>query len=502
MQFFYDGQIRRYITQIIRLMSNFYWQDGSGNLKQIPVMYGDLTRQVANIIRENSENKLPSVPRMAVYVTGMEMDKSRLSDSSYVNKVNIRERAFDPEGNEYLNTQGKNYTVERLMPTPYNLSVNVDIWSSNTDQKLQIMEQIFMLFNPSLEIQTTDNYIDWTSLSVVNLDQIQFSNRSVPVGVESEIDIATLSFSTPIYISPPAKVKRLGVITNIITSIFNENTGDLELGLGPGNGNNLEVVETRELTDAFGNEERLVDYGQFPNVGDGEMDINVKRTLRPKQAGSSVSNTTYLSLGLYIANNKAYIIDKGSVGTFNWNSLMEAYPGCYKPGISQIRLLNSDGTYIVGYITVNPLNQTELFVEWDEDTLPSNTVIPGPARNPNSYTSLDYIIDPLRWNPETRLVSGLRLLTLGKVGNDINDDGADGWKNRVNPFGDLIVDENDIIEYDGNNWHIIFDASESTEVVYITNLATNSQYKWTGEFWTKSYEGEWSQGSWMLFPEG
>ena len=39
-----------------------------------------------------------------------------------------------------LNKEGKNYTVERLMPTPYTLTVNVDVWSSNTDQKLQIIQ--------------------------------------------------------------------------------------------------------------------------------------------------------------------------------------------------------------------------------------------------------------------------------------------------------------------------------------------------------------------------
>ena len=36
-----------------------------------------------------------------------------------------------------------------------------------------------MLFNPSLEIQTTDNYVDWTSLSVVDLEGITFSTRSM-----------------------------------------------------------------------------------------------------------------------------------------------------------------------------------------------------------------------------------------------------------------------------------------------------------------------------------
>ena len=95
MQFFYDGQIRRYITQIVRLMSNFNYQDGDGALRTIPVMYGDITRQVAHIMRDNSENKIMSAPRMGVYVTNLELDRNRLADASYVSKVHLRERAYD-----------------------------------------------------------------------------------------------------------------------------------------------------------------------------------------------------------------------------------------------------------------------------------------------------------------------------------------------------------------------------------------------------------------------
>ena len=145
MQHFYDGQIRRYITQLIRLFSNFKYKDGEGKEVKIPVIYGDMTRQVASIIRDNSENKLPSAPRMAVYITQLEQDRTRTADASYTSKVHIRERAYDDVGQEYLNTQGKNYTVERIMPTPYTLTVNLDIWSTNTDMKLQIMEQLLML---------------------------------------------------------------------------------------------------------------------------------------------------------------------------------------------------------------------------------------------------------------------------------------------------------------------------------------------------------------------
>ena len=42
--------------------------------------------------------------------------------------------------------------------------------------KLQILEQILVLFNPSLEVQTTDNYIDWTSLTHVMLESVNWSS--------------------------------------------------------------------------------------------------------------------------------------------------------------------------------------------------------------------------------------------------------------------------------------------------------------------------------------
>ena len=109
-----------------------------------------------------------------------------------------------------------------------------DIWSSNTDQKLQILEQILVLFNPSLELQTTDNYIDWTSLTVLNLNDINWDSRSVPVGNDTPIDIATLTLETPIWINPPVKVKHLGVITKIVTSMHGNSitSGTYIEGLG------------------------------------------------------------------------------------------------------------------------------------------------------------------------------------------------------------------------------------------------------------------------------
>ena len=488
--FFYDGQIRRYITQIIRLLSNFNYQDGDGDLREIPVLYGDLTRQVSSIINDNSENKIPSVPRMAVYITGLEMDRERTSDSSYISKVHIRERALTEDGTEYLNTQGKNYTVERLMPTPYTLRVNADIWTSNTDQKLQVMEQIFMLFNPSLEIQTTDNYVDWTSLSVVNLDSIQFSNRTIPIGVESEIDIGTLSFSTPIFISPPAKVKRLGVITNIIANIFNERNGDIDLGLSQ--------PELRAYSESL----HEVSQETTTTTENGEVDIETQRIVTPTLGEQVVTSTTYRDYGLYIENDIARLVYNREVGTTNWYVILDSYPGEYQAGVSQIRLRQENSQdSIVGTFAVTPVDETQISITFDTDTLPTNTILNGPARDVNSYTSIDYIIDPIRYNPSEVTQPGLRFLILGDIGSDVNQDGPDAWKGTDN--SDLVASANDIIEYDGTKWVIIFDASENTDtVIYINNLNTSVQYKWTGEEWIKSYEGEYSGGNWMVYLDG
>jgi hypothetical protein len=56
MDFFYDGQMRRYLTQFIRAMSNFAYKDAKGQLVQVPARYGDMNRQVAQILKKNSEN--------------------------------------------------------------------------------------------------------------------------------------------------------------------------------------------------------------------------------------------------------------------------------------------------------------------------------------------------------------------------------------------------------------------------------------------------------------
>jgi len=483
MMHYYDGQIRRYILQVTRFFSNFYVKYGDGTLVRVPVMYGDADRQVANIIKQNSENKINSAPRIAVSISGLALERDRLGDSTYVGKLHIRER--DIVDDVYTNEQGANYTVERIMPTPYKLSLKVEIWSTSTDQKLQIMEQILVLFNPSVEIQTTDNYIDWTSLSVLNLDDIIFSSRQIPVGVDSPIDIATVNLTTPIWLSPPVKVRQLGIITKIITSVLDGGINDPETYI-----------------EGLGIDPALNDYG--PPAG--AVLSKVRTTI------SSYGLMVYAGAARLLGAHEPVVIDDpygvpNKIGPgINWRLLLNQYPGKYIADYSSIRLIQENGHEVFGTFVVNPLDETLVSINWDSDTYPTNTAI----NEYNGYVSVrvsspgtfNAIINPQTKGPGAGLpvpVEGVRYLIIEKIGDLSNEDGPDAWKNNDN--SDFVAEENDIIEWSAGAWHIIFAAAEhpgTEDPVYQTNIYTGIQYKWDGYSWTKSFEGEYREGMWIL----
>ena len=113
---------------------------------------------------------------------------------------------------------------------------------------------------------------------------------------------------------------------------------------------------------------------------------------------------------------------------------------------------------------------------------------------------IDYILDPTKTNPTTLKTAGNRILLLGAIGSTLNADGADAWKNADGT--DFIANENDICEWDGNKWVIVFDATtkvdQLTDVTYVTNLNTGIQYKWDTFEWVLSFEGEYPDGTWRI----
>jgi hypothetical protein len=446
-QFFYDGQLRRFLVQFMRIVSGIDVEFGKNtqgvkSLQRVPVYYGDQSRQTAIILKGNSENTLNAVPAMAVYIDGLNYDQTRMQEPNFVSKMHLREREFDPDTGLYNANQGDSYTVERLMPVPYKLNVKLDIWTSNTEQKMQIIEQLAILFNPSLEIQSTDNYIDWASLTYVQLTEMMWSSRTVPTSTEEPIDVATLTFEMPIWISAPAKVKRLGVIQKFIANIYDEQGAFSE-----------ETVLTNLVSRV-----RItpMNYGIF-YAG------NQLRLLKPQEVVDSESNVTK--------------VDPPDT----WRAFIDIY-GTLVTGQSEIRIELPTGNELIGSITYHPSDPNILLFTAVEDTMPVNTL-----------EAINAIINPLNVDVDSALLTpaaGTRYLLTDNIGNDGNQ--------YYSAWGTVVAYENDIIEYTGSEWTKVFDSANGNEVEYITNINTNVQYRWTGTEWVKSVEGVYRGGEWSL----
>lgn len=467
-QFFYSQQIRRFLLQISRVFSNFqveYGTDDAGNqvLRTVPVRYGDASKVVNAIIRQNSENATIPTPMMSFYITGIDYKRDWVQEPHHVEKLNVRQRDYNENTGELLTTQGNAFTIERLMPVPHEMTINVDMWTSNTEQKFQLFEQIAWIFNPSLEIQSTDNFLDWTSLTRMERTGFTWSNRSVPQGVDETIDIMTFNFSMPFWITPPAKQKKLGVVRTIVASVFDE-SGDLDDG----------IIDSGLL---IGNRVKTTWNNHSIFLLNGEV------LLKDHSATYTNQNDT---------------LDSGtptSVGDNNvkWRELLEGY-GDFQNGISQLRISLDDDTDIIGTVSYHPSDDYKLLFNPDADTLPTNTL-----------NAVNKIIDPLRSGPGAGLPTaqaGQRYLIIQDIGDSNNFDGPDAWKgvgyDDDSALGDFVANANDIIEYDGDKWTVAFDASATTTTNYVTNVNTGIQYKWDGTEWLLSYQGLHTSGNWAI----
>ena len=463
-QFFYDAQIERFLAQFIRMVSGFqveFGQDREGNttLQRVPVYYGDSSRQVQAILSQNTAgNMLPTVPAMAAWISNISYDRDRVQDPAFVGKMQIRERYYNEDTMEYENRQGNAFSIERLMPVPYTIDLKLDIWTSNTKQKLQLLEQLMVLFNPALEIQSTDNYIDWTSLSVVYLESPTWTSRTVPIGTENPIDVATLTFKLPVWISPPAKIKKLGVIQKIIASIH-DSDGNLS-------------------ADAMSEDNLLGRRQYFTPLMYGVLLIGNQLTLLKISEIADPRDPPTLETPT-------------KVGTKDiWRSLISIY-GELQNGVSQVRLLQEDGVNeVIGTVSYHPTDDSLLIFNVDIDTKPSNTLSP-----------IDAIVDPRKDSAVSlaqSAVNGTRYLILDDIGSFDNAPGygAPIWTGSNGQ--QLVAHTNDIIQYNGTHWSVSFDSQTDNTLQYVSNLNTGTQYKWANQQWVKSYEGEYKAGLWTL----
>lgn len=449
MQFFYDEQIRRYLTQFMRILGGFSVKtgkdrNGQEHYIQVPVRYGDINRMAAHIMKNQSENMINTVPFISCYITDLQASSERRMNPTHVDKVRVYEKKFDAAAGEYVDGEvGNTYTIERYMPVPYDLTVQVDVWTSNTDQKLQLMEQLLVLFNPSINLKTNDNPFDWSNLTYTELVNVVWSVRQVPQGTDDIIDVAALNFTLPILINPPAKVKRQTLIHTILTEIKKLKENDI-----------LDWVPS----DPTPNKEWVI-----VTFEDLKLQVGIegeKATVLSRSAGT--------------------VDDNGDLLT--WENVLRPY-GELRLGISNLRLRRgSDPSdfsqdIIATIDSIEPGQPNIVNLTIDSNSLPDATI---PA--------VTAVINPTKVAPGKTLppaALGQRYLVV----EDVPSSSYWGINNGK---------ANDIIEYNGSSWIVSFDSSSNSSAV-VLNITTNLLYEWRNGQWISALEGTYQHGWWRLY---
>lgn len=448
--YFYDGQIRRFLNQVVRAFSGFQYEvviNGVKQLKTVPVTPALQNKQVAAIMSNNSENVLLSTPAITVYIKGVEKNLERVQNPAHVSTVQVTEREFDTVTGKYTSNRGNSYTVERIMPHPLDVTIAVDIWTSNEFQKHQLFEQIYMAFNSDFDIQSSDNALDWTALSRMHLQDVNWSSRTIPIGSQDIIDVMTFTFLLPMWISPPAKVKEQHVIQQIIANIVE---GSEELA-------KMEAGAT---------------YGdQYDSSGE----LMGRTIVTPGDYKIAIQGNEVMLLD----NHGSQVDENGN--PYDWQTLLYDY-GKLIPAVSQLRLRanieQSDDLDIIGTIQLDASRSNVLIWQVDLDTLPGNTLMP---INGVIEPHVNYVGQGLPTPKE-----GDRYMILSSIGP------CEAW-------GNLVADVNDIVEFKNGAWVRVFDASSNTVVQYIVNLRSGKQLKFQDGQWIFAIDGEYNPGFWRLY---
>lgn len=464
MNFFYDNQVRRYLLQFMRIFSDLSIQTGpdeNGTLTQsrVPILYGNPSWMVAQILKGQSQNTAMPSPMMAAWIAEMKLAPERRQDPAFESKINAIERnvvGANDVGAEgvYGQKVGNRYTIDRYMPVPYDLTMQIDIWTTTTTTKLQILEQILTIFNPSIQLQQNANKLDWTSIFEVELTQVTWSNNGVPSGPDQPREVASLQFKVPIWINPPAKVKRIKIIEEIVVNV-----------------NAVAEIPDHEIDSIFDG-----DY-----LGEPLTQLIVTPGMYRIAVGID---------GL--AKNEVMLLTKyGNVDpNLSWKSLFEEY-GDMELVDTVLRLkLDSNieefDNDVLGTLVVDgTLPKNIARFEVDIDTLP-RTIDSGPVND---------IINPVQVFPGRGLpaaAAGQRYLLVSDLTN--GEEPAIPVNTGLNPWGTITAYENDIIEYTGSAWVVSFNSRTAHKNQYVINLRSMNHYRFTGDDWVFTYLGEYFPG--------
>ena len=217
-QQFYNESTRNVVVAFGTLFNKIQLnkKDASGNIIQtmkVPLAYGPKQKWLARLTEDPNLNKPTAVtlPRIGFEISGISYDSTRKQ-----NKILKVKKVLDGTDSSQLKSG--------YMPVPYNVNFELYVLAKNSDDALQIVEQILPYFQPEYTV---------TLREVPELDII----RDVPVvlnsiGYEDNYEgdftsrraiIYTLTFTAKYYLYGPVTSQ------NIIRSVQVDQYSDLQV---------------------------------------------------------------------------------------------------------------------------------------------------------------------------------------------------------------------------------------------------------------------------------
>lgn len=200
--YYYNEQFKNYELQFAAVFAGMQVMIGRNETEEprlihVPIKNASMDRVVAHIKSENTQNKVIRLPLMSYHFSGIDQDPS-LRKGIGATKRNT----YNPTGGSFPDDLK---VVEQRQPVPYVAQFELAIWASNKDQHNQIVEQILTLFDPILQIQTSDEVFDTTKITKIELVDVRYE-ENMPASTDRRIIQTRMGFTMPIYLTIPNNV--------------------------------------------------------------------------------------------------------------------------------------------------------------------------------------------------------------------------------------------------------------------------------------------------------
>ena len=193
---FYHETIKRSVSVFGTLFNNISIKRADGTTMKVPLAYGPRKKWIARLQQEadlglsGTPRTAISLPRMAFEISSIEYDAVRkLSKKTQYKKA----KSSDPTVMQY-----------QYAPAPYNIGFELSVLVKNTDDGLQIIEQIFPYFTPdyTVTIHTVPDMNETRDIPIILTNVSQTDEYEGDFTTRQSLTY-TLSFTMKNYIYGP-----------------------------------------------------------------------------------------------------------------------------------------------------------------------------------------------------------------------------------------------------------------------------------------------------------